>query len=64
MTPATITAGARDAARVLVELFARDQQLAIALNAASSRLLAANDRLTVGLSSRNLESSASVSLAS
>jgi hypothetical protein len=49
MTPTSITAATRDAARILVELFARDQQLAIALNAASSRLLAATDRLTAGL---------------
>jgi hypothetical protein len=54
MTPTSITAAARDAAEVLVELFARDQQLAIALNTASSRLLAANDRLTVGLSAKAL----------
>ena len=54
MRPAAIPAAARDAARVLVELFARDQQLAIALNAASGRLHAANGRLTAGLSAQAL----------
>ena len=54
MRPAAIPAAARDAARVLVELFARDQQLAIALNAASERLHAANERLMPGLSAHAL----------
>jgi hypothetical protein len=54
MTPTTITVAARDAARTLVELLARDQQLAIALNAAGARLHAANDRLTAGLSAEAL----------
>ncbi|MDQ1715632.1 MAG: hypothetical protein QOC60_1577 [Frankiaceae bacterium] len=54
MSSTTVTAAAREAARVLVELFARDQQLAIALNAARSRLLAANDSLTAGLSTQAL----------
>jgi hypothetical protein len=54
MTPTLVPAAARDAARVLVELFARDQQLAIALNAAGDRLHTANERLTAGLSAEAL----------
>ncbi len=49
MTPTTVPTAARDAARVLVELLARDRQLTITLNAASDRLHAANARLTAGL---------------
>lgn len=46
---------ARAAARRLDELFARDQELAIALNETQSRLLAALARLSPGLSAQALQ---------
>jgi hypothetical protein len=45
---------ARAAAARLAGLFARDQELAVALNEAHARLLDANDQLTSGLSAEAL----------
>ena len=49
-----VSPAARAAAARLAGLFARDQELAVALNEAHARLLDANDRLTSGLSAEAL----------
>jgi hypothetical protein len=47
--PVVLGAGVRVLADVLAALFERDRQLAVALNTAQGRLLAANERLAVAM---------------